>query len=213
MNFVNAGISFHSTLEAAHAQAANLRYNAAQADINAQTTAQESVAADEALARAINKSMGTAHAQYGASGVDQSTGSPLEVLADATRQGTLDRLTQQHNYTLQKIGYQDQAKLYRIGATNATQAGLESAIANGLSAMGGGSGGSSVTNWGGAASNGAGTSSSSVLNGGQYTGPQSVSWPGSAGGQWSGGNSLTGGTYTGDQSQSTSWPGSGGSWM
>lgn len=101
---------------AASAAAAN--WNADLAEQNAQTTKYQKVAASDVIDRSNMRTQGSVIANYGASGVSGDNGSPLDVLADVTRLGALDKLTSDYNYDLKIKSYQDQATLDRMNAAN-----------------------------------------------------------------------------------------------
>lgn len=181
-NFAAAGVSFFSTEDAEIAKADALDRNAKVADFNAETTRQQGVAADQALARDISATQGRMTAAYAGSGV-QMTGSPSDVLADSIRQGVLDRATNKWNYTMKQMGYTNEAAADRLDARNVRHAAIVKAVSAGLASFNGGNGGTG----------GLGESGSSRVQ----------SFDTST--NWSGGNSLTGGTYTGTGSTSTMW--------
>jgi hypothetical protein len=89
-------------------------------------------------------------ASYGASGVQGSSGSPMDVVAQSVRMATLDNLTTQYNYKLRGLGYLNQVALDTANASNSSTAGNMNATAAGFKGagsmipmFGGSSGGSS----------------------------------------------------------------------
>lgn len=115
-------------------QAAN--YNAQVAKQNAQVAEQQGEAASQAQARDAQRRIGAMVAGYGASGVDLSSGSPQDVLADSVRSATLDNLTTKYNYKLKGLGYINQAQLDEMQADNYTSSGwlnAASSVASGMS--------------------------------------------------------------------------------
>jgi|GEM_PF-6871762 len=201
-NIASAAISFFTTEDAAIAQSDAYKHDSKVAAINADTTRQQGEASDQALERDINATLGTMRASYGGSGVDASQGSPMDVLADSIRRGVLDRATNKYNYEVQASNYDAQSAQLKLQAKNAKRAGPALAASASLTSF----------NFGNGGTGGLGTA-------GQTTGSYS---------QWSGGNSLTGGTYNGvgststgwagdsgvrnGDNTSTDWPGSGGGW-
>lgn len=205
-NMVAAGISFFGTEHAISDQIDAYKHDAQVADYNAATVKQQGEASDESLDRNIRVTQGTMEASYGGSGVTMS-GSPLAVMADSIRKGVLDRATNKYNYDTQARNYTNQATGYRLLAHNIKRTQFMTSLSAGLASFSGGNGG-----MGGAGTTGQ-TNDTSVgannmwqngnsLSGGTYTGESN----------WGGGNSLTGGTYTGSGSTSTSWGGEGGGW-
>lgn len=112
-------------------EAVAYEYNASVARRNAQTSAEQGVAAVEAQQRNSVRRIGAAIAAYGASGVQVDSGSPMDVLADSARMAELDRLTTQYNYALKGAGYQSQAQLADMGAETARTSGYLNALSVG----------------------------------------------------------------------------------
>lgn len=189
-NYTAAGISLGTTEDAMIAKGDALKHDAMVAENNAATVRQQGAASDQALERDINATLGTMRAAYGGSGVDASQGSPLEVLGDSIRRGVLDRATNKYNYAIQEKNYTDQAAALRLEAKNVKRAAWPTALSASLTSLNGGAGGT-----GGMGT----TQGGNVQPLGGYS-------------PWSGGNSLTGGTYTGPGSTSTSWAGDSGGW-
>src|SRR5690242_13215262 len=135
MNYAASAMSFSGSLEAGRAQANTEKYNEKVAENNAQAIHDQGVAAVEAQTRQFRRALGSMHAAYGGSGVDSSTGSPMDVLADAVRSGTLDQLTTKYNYDVAENSQLDQAELHKTAARNAKSSAFFNALANGLSGM------------------------------------------------------------------------------
>ena len=186
-NIASAAISFFATEDGEIAKSDALKHNAQVADFNADTTHQQGIASDQALDRDIRATQGRMSAAYAGSGVDTSQGSPLTVLADSIRKGVLDRATNKWNFAMQESNYRSEAAADRLDARNVRHAAIVKATSASLASFNGGNGGT-----GSLGEPQGGTSGSNYM--------------------WSNGNSLTGGTYTGDQSMSTSWGGQGGGW-
>lgn len=186
-NFAAAGISFFGTEHAISDQIEAYKHDAQVDDFNAATTRQQEEASDQSLGRDINAKLGTMTASYGGSGV-QMTGSPLDVMADSIRKGVLDRASNRYNYETTARNFESDATNKRLLAHNIQRTQFMTAAAAGLSSFAGGNGG-----MGNAGSTGQ-TNDTATTGQSNFTG----------------GNSLNGGTYTGSQSLSTSWAGDSG---
>lgn len=127
MMIASAVVSAAGAMSQAHAASAASNYNAQIATQNASAAAAQGQAASEAQARDSQRKIGSAIAAYGAAGVEAGAGSPSDVLADSSRQATLDNLSTQYNYKLKGLGYTDQAALDKSNASNATTSGYLSA--------------------------------------------------------------------------------------
>jgi hypothetical protein len=122
--------------EQGQAQANSAQYNAEVAQQNAQIATQQGEAAAQEQSRVAQRKIGAQVAAYGASGVDGSSGSPMDVLADSVRMATLDQLTTKYNYQLKAIGYQNQVGLDQANAENSSTAGTVAAIGGTLKGFG-----------------------------------------------------------------------------
>lgn len=131
---VSAVISAYSAVRAGQAQSAQAKYMGKVAEQNADAARQQGAAAAEAQHRDAMRKLGLMQANYGASGVDQSTGSPLDVFSDAVGQSTLDNLNTKYNYQLKALGYQNSAALDSATADNATTSSYLSAAGSLLGA-------------------------------------------------------------------------------
>lgn len=210
-NIASAAMSFAGTLEATRAESNNYKYQAQVADNNAGSIDSQGEAATQAQARAFQRSLGSMTAAYGGTGIDSSMGSPLNVLTDAVRQGTLDRLTTKYNYDVAAGSQREQAKLDRLGARNAQTSGMFNALANGLSSF---ASGQVQSNYGQQPTASA-YGGNSLMPGSQYTGigSFSTSWAGDGTAASGTFNSLDGsGNYVGNGSSTVSWSGFGGGW-
>lgn len=78
--------------------------------------------------------IGSARAQYGASGVEQDSGSPLDVLQQSARNAELDRQTIIYKGKLRAWGYQEQAQLDKYQGDLAMDSGYLSAASTVLQA-------------------------------------------------------------------------------
>ena len=127
---VGAGVSAIGAINQGEANANSAEYNAAVARQNAAIAQQQGAAASEAQKRDAARKMGAALANYGASGVQTDTGSPMDVLADSARMATLDNLTIKYNYALKAQGYQSQSLLDDSNASNSRTSSILNAGAS-----------------------------------------------------------------------------------
>lgn len=133
---VGAAMSAVGAVRQAQAQAGAARYNAQVAEQNASIAMAQGTAASEQQQRDSARKMGAAIASYGASGVDVSSGSPADVLADSARQSALDNATIKYNARLRAMGFTEQAALDRSGADNSESAGYINATSSLLNSAG-----------------------------------------------------------------------------
>lgn len=126
----SAAMSAAGAEQQGESTAAAARYNAQIAEQNATVATQQGVAAGEAQDRAARMKIGSMVANYGASGVDGTSGSPMDVLAESARMAALDNLTTKYNYALRARGYKNQAGLEEANAKNALIAGDINATAS-----------------------------------------------------------------------------------
>jgi hypothetical protein len=117
-------------VRSAQAQQASANYNAEIAKQNADAARAQGEAAVQAQQRDAQRKQGSAIATFGAAGVDASTGSPSDVLADSTREATLDSMTTRYNYQLRSLGYSDQSQLDTAQGKNAMSAGWVNATSD-----------------------------------------------------------------------------------
>ena len=111
----------------AQAQAQAAIYNAQQLEQQATQTRQKADA-DMRLSRLQSlQHLGTERALYGASGVDLSTGSPLDVLASDASTAEADALAIQRQGETTASRYEQQASLERQQAQNALTLGRKKA--------------------------------------------------------------------------------------
>ena len=120
---VSGGIQALGAVRQGQAAAASADYNAKVAEQNAQIANAQGNAAVEAQQRDAQRRMGAAVAAYGASGVQLSDGSPMDVLEESARNSALDAATLKYNYKLRSMGFQNQANLYSAQSGFATTAG------------------------------------------------------------------------------------------
>lgn len=118
-----AAVSVYSAVQAGKQRSAAAKYNQAVAQQNAKAAQEQGAEAALQSQRQTAQKIGAMEANYGASGVDASTGSPLDVLTDSVRQGTLDQLTLKYDASLRGAGYTNTATLDGMEASNATTSG------------------------------------------------------------------------------------------
>lgn len=118
-----AAVSVYAAVQSGKQQAAAAKYNQKVAEQNAQAAREQGAEAALQKQRQTAQKIGAMQANYGASGVDASTGTPLDVLTDSVRQGTLDSLTTQYQYNLRAAGYTDTSTLDGMESKNATTSG------------------------------------------------------------------------------------------
>jgi len=116
LGMLGLGGSALGSLSAGNAQAAAATYNAKAEQIQAQEAQSQANAQAQLQAQTTKRQLGSVAANYGASGVDPTQGTPLAVMYDQASQGELAR----------------QLDLYRgqVSATNSmNQAALDAAQA------------------------------------------------------------------------------------
>lgn len=118
------------SIYAGQASGAAADFNADIALQNAAIARQQSAAAVQAQQRDSQRQIGHMTAQYGASGVQSDSGSPLDVLAESARMATLDSLTLKYNYDLRALGAESQAMLGRMEAKTARTSGYINAASD-----------------------------------------------------------------------------------
>ena len=109
--YIAGAMSAVGTARQAQSQAQAKNYEAEVAAQNARIAQQQGEAAAELQAKEAQRKIGAMVAQYGAAGVDVSSGSPADVLADSVRSATLDNLTTKYNYQLKALDYTNQSNL------------------------------------------------------------------------------------------------------
>lgn len=116
-------ISAYGAIRSGQAQSAAAKYNSQVAQQNAQATQQQGEAAAEQQRQDAMRKLGLMQANYGASGVDPGSGSPMDVFADSVQKSTLDNLTTKYNYQMRALGYQNSATLDSYQSDQASTAG------------------------------------------------------------------------------------------
>jgi hypothetical protein len=127
-----AVVGTYAAVKAGQAQSEAADYNRKQALDNANAIRAQGEQAAIAQKREMGLKLGTLAANQGASGVDPSTGSPLDVLSSSIQQGTLDNLNVKYNYQMKALGYQNSAGLDQMESDNATTAGYLNAAGTAL---------------------------------------------------------------------------------
>lgn len=143
-------VSAASAMKQGQAQSQSAEYNAQVATQNSQIAAAQGEAAAQAQSRSSQRTIGAMTAAFGASGVQASTGSPSDVLADSVRSATLDNLTTRYNYKLKGMGYDNQATLDNATAKSASEGSYLStagALLSGYSKIYSQGGGTGVPNF------------------------------------------------------------------
>lgn len=129
MEFVALGASVLGTAASAigaiqqgQAAAAGAEYSARVQEQNARVARQQGASEAAAIARGVNRQVGTISANAGASGVTME-GSPLDVLLETRKLGRLDELTAGYNAEVRARGSHGQAQQFRLAGRDAASAG------------------------------------------------------------------------------------------
>lgn len=132
MMAASTGMSVGSSLLGGMQARDAAKYNAAVASQNAVLARQQGAVAGEQLQRDQQLKLGSMIAQYGASGVQTDTGSPMEILASSVRQMAFDRATLKYNYELKALGLDAEAGAQSARGANAMTSGILNAAGAGL---------------------------------------------------------------------------------
>jgi hypothetical protein len=119
----STAVAVYGAVQAGNQRSEAAKYNQALAGQNAKAAQEQGAEAALQSQRQTAQKIGAMQANYGASGVDASTGTPLDVLTDSVRQGTLDQLTLKYDASLRGAGYSNTATLDGMEAGNATTSG------------------------------------------------------------------------------------------
>ena len=122
--YVLMGIQAISALSSASAASKSADYNSQIAQQNATIATQQGVADAEKQDRKARMTIGAMTANFGASGVDSTQGSPMDVLQQSVRMAALDNLTTRYNADLKSVDYLDKANLNSAAASSASTAGV-----------------------------------------------------------------------------------------
>lgn len=135
---VGTTIQAIGTLASAGAQYQSAQYGKAMAEQNAKLAEQQGLASlrqgaleQERIARRARQIQGQQRALYGASGVDISSGSPLEIQASTEYMAAQDKALVRYNAELKKWGFDVEAANYKAQAQQYGNMG-KSAIVGGL---------------------------------------------------------------------------------
>jgi hypothetical protein len=135
---VGTGMSIYGALKGGQSASQSAQYDANQNAQNAITARRQADVEALRVRRRGAQVLGDMRASYGASGVDGSQGTPLDVLEDSASQVELDALTEKYNGELQAIGFERSAALdIKRGkdAVSASKVGAVSALVAGLPAI------------------------------------------------------------------------------
>ena len=135
---VGTTIQAIGTLASAGAQYQSAQYGKAMAEQNAKLAEQQGLASlrqgaleQERIARRARQIQGQQRALYGASGVDISSGSPLEIQASTEYMAAQDKALVRYNAELKKWGFDVESANYKAQAQQYGNMG-KSAIVGGL---------------------------------------------------------------------------------
>ena len=135
---VGTTIQAIGTLASAGAQYQSAQYGKAMAEQNAKLAEQQGLASlrqgaleQERIARRARQVQGQQRALYGASGVDISSGSPLEIQASTEYMAAQDKALVRYNAELKKWGFDVESANYKAQAQQYGNMG-KSAIVGGL---------------------------------------------------------------------------------
>ncbi|WP_445505061.1 virion core protein, T7 gp14 family [Microvirga sp. G4-2] len=134
----------NATAAANKYQAAVNENNAILAQRNADDARKRGEVAEEEHRRKVAQLQGRQSAVMAANGLDLTSGSPLDILADTAQMGELDALTIRNNAEREAKGHQAQgmnfraeAELNRASAKSAKTAGMIGAVGSVVSGIGG----------------------------------------------------------------------------
>lgn len=99
------------------------QFNAGVLTNNAAEARAAAAGQEQDMALRTARTIGTARANAGASGVDPNTGSPLAVVTDIAQRGTLDALRLRYKGALESDADLNQASIDRYQGAQAQQAG------------------------------------------------------------------------------------------
>jgi hypothetical protein len=133
---VGTALSAYGAYENGRARSNAAHYNADVAGRDAEIAIDQGNADAGIQARSASMQIGAAKAQYGASGVDVNSGSPLDVLQASATRATLDNLRIKYNARVKAYGLGNEQTAYNYQADAAHRAGnigAASAILSGSS--------------------------------------------------------------------------------
>ena len=156
---VATAMSAFGALSNAKSQSNAATYNAQVAQRDQQIGLDQGNAQAAIQARSARMQIDAGRAQYGASGVDVNSGSPLDVLQSSAMNASLDNQTIKYNSQIKGYGYGNEATSYNYQANASKNRGYWSAGSDLLSGGGKAYGASYTPNGAGTAIN---TNSSSM---------------------------------------------------
>lgn len=119
-----------------NAQAAGYEGAAGQAEANARITRQQSSANEDTRRRQVAVQMGEMRARAAESGFDPSSGSLLDLQANAAGEMELDVLTKRYEDTLRAMSFDAEASGYRRAAKGSRRSGYLNAFGTAMSSAG-----------------------------------------------------------------------------
>lgn len=122
----------------AQGQAEAQEFNAKVADRNAALAREAADYNAMLLERQSRKIIGSIRANAGASGGSGADGSLFDILADSARAAEMDRQQTLYQGELRALGYEDSARLSRMGAQSAKTAGMFGSISSLITGFSGG---------------------------------------------------------------------------
>lgn len=131
-----AAVGAYAQVKSAQATSDAADYNKKIAQQNAAAATQQGLQAQTQQRQDAERKLGMMSANFGASGVDPTTGTPLDVMSDSVQQSTLDNLNVKYNYQMRALGYQNSATLDSAASDNATTSGYLSAAGTALGGAG-----------------------------------------------------------------------------
>lgn len=120
---VGAIASFVGVLSQAGAASNASKYNAQLAEQNAVTSRQQAAASAETADREARQRIGAMEANYGASGISLSEGSPIDILRQSATAAEMDRQNILYGGEVRASGYGNTATLDRYNASASQTSG------------------------------------------------------------------------------------------
>lgn len=124
---VSTAMQVFGALSNAKSQSNAATYNKQVAQRDQQISLDQGNAQAAIQARSARMQIDAGRAQYGASGVDVNSGSPLDVLQSSAMNASLDNQTIKYNSQVKGFGYGNEATSYEYQANAATKKGYWSA--------------------------------------------------------------------------------------
>lgn len=120
---IGAVVSVVGALSQANAASNAAKYNAQLAEQNAVTARQQAAASAEASDREARQRIGAMEANYGASGISLSEGSPIDILRQSATAAEMDRQNILYGGEVRASGYGNTATLDRYNASASQTSG------------------------------------------------------------------------------------------